>query len=211
MIYYTADLHFGHKKILKMDKRPFETIEEHDRVLIERWNARVRPEDQVYILGDFCVYSKNSPISYLEQLNGRKYLITGNHDFALVKDSEAMAKFEKVEKMLSVMDGQYRIVLCHYPIAEWERYFRGGWHIYGHIHGNRKGAFQYMRKEERALNAGIMINHYQPVTMEELISNNKAFRRGEYSRQELEWLDVLVDKVKREFLLTKSADIRVKR
>ena len=179
MIYYTADLHFGHKNVLQFDGRPFQTIEEHDRFLIDSWNARVKPEDQVYIVGDFCMQSDRGPMYYLKQLSGRKYLIKGNHDTALLKDPEVMSQFELVEKMYFIKDRDYRIALCHFPLAEWNQYHRGAWHIYGHIHNKRERAFQFMREEEKALNAGIMINHYMPVSMEELIDNNSAFKEQE--------------------------------
>lgn len=176
MIYYTADLHFGHKKVLKMDGRPFDTIEEHDEYLINSWNARVRPEDEVYILGDFCLYAKKSPADYLKRLSGKKHLIVGNHDHLLLKDPEAMAQFETVEHLCCIQDGDKRVVLCHYPLAEWHQYYRGSWHIYGHIHNNRKRAFDFLSREERALNAGVMINQYQPVTLPELIANKRSFQ-----------------------------------
>ena len=179
MIYYTADVHFGHAKVLQFDGRPFETIEEHDRFIIERWNAKVTPEDQVYIVGDFCVYSKEKSGYYLEQLNGRKYLIKGNHDSDLLKDPDAMSRFELVENICFIKDREYRIALCHFPLVEWHQYYRGAWHIYGHIHSTRERAFQFLRDEEKALNAGIMINHYEPVTMEELIANNRIFKQSD--------------------------------
>ena len=53
MTYFTSDLHFGHENILRFDKRPFSSIKEHDEELIKRWNAKVKPGDTVYILGDF--------------------------------------------------------------------------------------------------------------------------------------------------------------
>lgn len=188
MIYYTADLHFGHKNVLDFDGRPFETIEEHDQFLIERWNARVKPDDQVYIVGDFCMRAKRSPLDYLKQLKGRKYLIKGNHDSALLKDPEIMEQFELAEKMYFIKDRDYRIVLCHFPLAEWNQYYRGSWHIYGHIHNKRNQAFQYMRGQERALNAGVMINNYEPVTMEELIANNQAFKGEEPETDDIEYM-----------------------
>lgn len=184
MIYYTADLHFGHKNVLKMDGRPFQSIEEHDEYLIRSWNARVRPQDEVYILGDFCLYSKKSPLDYLTRLSGKKHLIVGNHDYPLIKNPEAMEQFETVEKIECIQDGDRRVVLCHYPLAEWNQYYRGSWHIYGHIHKSRKRAFEYLCQEERALNAGVMINQYQPVTLQELIANNRVFQNSdeEYRR-----------------------------
>lgn len=52
-------------------RRPFATVEEMDRTLIENWNARVTDDDQVYILGDFCYRAKEKPSWYLKQLRGK--------------------------------------------------------------------------------------------------------------------------------------------
>jgi len=60
MIYYIADTHFGHNSVLKFDDRSFEKIEEHDRCLMENWNARIQDRDDVNILGDFA-YRNEKP------------------------------------------------------------------------------------------------------------------------------------------------------
>ncbi|MBP5230316.1 MAG: hydrolase, partial [Clostridia bacterium] len=52
MVYFIADTHFGHKNILRICGRPFETIEEMNETLIRNWNERVRGSDTVYIVGD---------------------------------------------------------------------------------------------------------------------------------------------------------------
>lgn len=48
---FISDIHFGHNNCLAFDSRPFKTIEEHDKVLIDNWNDTVSCEDHVYILG----------------------------------------------------------------------------------------------------------------------------------------------------------------
>lgn len=55
---FIADLHFGHANAIRFDNRPWETVEEMDMGLIQRWNRKVRPEDHVYILGDFAFKNK---------------------------------------------------------------------------------------------------------------------------------------------------------
>ena len=175
MNYYIADLHFGHENVIRFDGRPFNSVEEMDQTLIVQWNAVVKEEDDVYILGDFCYKSKNSPLWYLKQLKGWKHLILGDHDNHLLNDEEAVKQFASIDKMTYVKDGNYTIVLCHFPLAEWNRYWRGSWHIYGHIHNQKKGCYDFLSREKRALNAGCMINNYTPVTIEQLIKNNETF------------------------------------
>lgn len=51
-IFFTSDLHFGHKNILSYDNRPFLTTEVNDEAIIKKWNDKVGIEDTVWILGD---------------------------------------------------------------------------------------------------------------------------------------------------------------
>lgn len=176
MILYIADLHFGHTNILRHDHRPFKDAEEMDAFLIHMWNERVHNDDTVYILGDVC-YSK-SPEYYLRQLKGHKHLIIGNHDKKLLKNKKAMSYFESVSYMRTIEDQGRKVVLCHYPIAEWDGYFRGVYHIYGHIHNNDNEAKFFMESKERAFNAGCMLTGYAPVSLGELI------RMKEHSQKE---------------------------
>lgn len=179
MLFYTSDLHFGHTNVIAYDTRPFKNREEMDRELICRWNERVQKEDEAYILGDFCYRSDKSPEWYLRQLQGRKHLIIGNHDEVLLNNPKAMAYFETVETIACISDGERRICLSHFPLAEWSGMRKGYWHIYGHLHGRKEAAYYYMKERERALNAGGMLNGYAPVTFEELIRNNEYFQNGD--------------------------------
>lgn len=174
--YYIADTHFGHENVLKFDNRPFGSIEEMEEIMIMNWNAVVRPEDDVYILGDFCFKTKKGAAYYLKQLNGHKHLIIGNHDGKMLKDEEAMKEFETVDKMTHIKDQGHNIVLCHFPLQEWNQYYRDAYHIYGHVHGKKDRMFEYIIREYRALNAGCMINNYMPVTFDQLVKNNNKFR-----------------------------------
>lgn len=171
-IFYISDVHFGHKNVIDFDGRPFSDIEEMDRSLIERWNRKVGEEDHVYIVGDFAYRNEKGEEWYLQQLRGHKHLVIGNHDQRLMKNEEAMRHIESAEKMQHVADNGTHICLCHFPIAEWNGYYKAHTHIYGHIHNRKDEAYQFMRTKKRALNAGCMINGYEPVTLAELIANN---------------------------------------
>ena len=82
---YIADLHFGHKNILSYDNRPFTDIKEHDAEILEKWNSSVSEADDVFILGDVSWYSAAKTAGLVQQLNGTKHLIIGNHDRELLK------------------------------------------------------------------------------------------------------------------------------
>lgn len=56
MIYFTADIHFGHARIIDYCDRPFNNADEMDRVLIKNWNSVVGSKDVVYILGDLTLH-----------------------------------------------------------------------------------------------------------------------------------------------------------
>lgn len=176
MNYYIGDTHFGHANIIRHDQRPFSNIDEMDRAIIENWNNRVTNSDNIYIVGDFIYRGEKEPEWYLKQLKGKKHFIIGNHDGAVLKNDKALSYFEEVDKIMHIIDGKNHICLCHFPIAEWNGYYKGHYHIYAHIHNNLNDAYYFMKKYDRALNAGCMINNYMPVTFNELIENNRIFK-----------------------------------
>lgn len=179
MNYYISDMHIGHKNALKFDGRPFQSVEEMNETLIVNWNRKVTDEDDVWVLGDFCYRSEKDPALYLKQLKGKKHLIIGNHDKVTVNSSSALSYFESVERLQHIKDREYNVIVCHFPLADWNAKHRGSYHIYGHIHNNKDEVYEFMKRQERALNAGCMINNYEPVTIEELIENNRRFRCAE--------------------------------
>lgn len=77
---FTADLHFGHRRIIELSNRPFASVEEMNERLILNWNAAVDPDDVVWVLGDVALGSIAESLPLVMELNGTKHLITGNHD-----------------------------------------------------------------------------------------------------------------------------------
>jgi calcineurin-like phosphoesterase family protein len=175
--FYIADPHFGHEAVIRMNQRPFDSIEEMDRTIINNWNSVVKKLDEVYIVGDLIFRSRNQPEYYLSQLKGKKHLILGNHE-KWTKGIDLTQYFESVSHIAEITDMNRHVVLCHYPMAEWPRYFRGSLHIFGHIHNNRDcDAFRYYQNNQNMLNAGVDINHFTPVLLQQLIDNNHTFRQ----------------------------------
>jgi calcineurin-like phosphoesterase family protein len=177
--FYTSDLHLGHANIIKICNRPFTDANEMNETLIKYWNARVRPCDHVYVVGDLAFRSPQSVKEYIERLQGIKHLILGNHDRSWVKQVRLTDYFESIEQLQLIKDGNCRVVLCHYPMMSWGG-GKNSYLVYGHIHNNKNSSYwPLLRTYDRALNASVEVNDYQPVILDELIANNEVFRQGE--------------------------------
>lgn len=190
-ILFTSDLHLGHANIISTCGRnyascgeDFDTVEEMNEFLIRKWNEKVKEDDEIYILGDLSYRSNISAKSYLKRLRGRKHLILGNHDFKWQKNISNMNYyFESVSNMEIIRLEEKLITLCHYPLLEWNGSGRANdqkksssWLIHGHIHNNKGKVYEYIRDNlPCALNCGVDINGYEPVTFEELLGNNNKW------------------------------------
>ena len=135
-VWFTSDIHFGHKNILKFCKRPFATVEEMDETLIRRWQETVEPGDAVYVVGDFSFYRAPKTNDILKQLPGQKFLIKGNHDHSKALKKTLGWTWVRDYYELKV-EGQL-IVLCHYAFEVWRDSHKGSWHLHGHSHGTIK-------------------------------------------------------------------------
>ena len=113
MIYYIADLHFGHQNVIRFDNRPFSDTAQMEETLIRNWNKRVTTEDTVYVLGDAFWKSEADSIRIIQQLNGHKHLIQGNHDRA---HGRLRFYWESIEPYAEINDSDTLVILSHYPI-----------------------------------------------------------------------------------------------
>lgn len=188
MLYFTADTHFGHENVLKLDGRPFATVEEMDEALIANWNAVVRPCDTVWHLGDFLW---RTDIEYaagiIERLNGEIRLLKGNHDNVLAKLLEkgrlpvrARAKIAYVGDYREVRSERKRFVMSHYPMPCYNGRFHtkkgeneGIYMLHGHVHATFEQtimqALAYGQNPPMQLvNVGCMLWGYAPVSIAQI-------------------------------------------
>ena len=116
-IYITSDLHLGHDKDFLWGSRGFSSSEEHDRTLIEKWNSVITYDDEVYVLGDLMLGDNEEGVRKLNQLNGKIYIIYGNHDsatriqmYANIRPTILCLGYAQVIK-----HSGYSFYLSHYP------------------------------------------------------------------------------------------------
>lgn len=134
--WFTADTHFGHANIIRYCNRPFTSVGEMDGAIVAAWNAVVRPDDDVWHLGDFAFRNARDASSYLRRLQGRIHLIWGNHDSEEVRHLPGWASSQP---MAEIVVESTRLVLLHYGMRVWPRSHHGALHFYGHSHGTLPG------------------------------------------------------------------------
>ncbi|MDE6434412.1 MAG: metallophosphoesterase family protein [Lachnospiraceae bacterium] len=198
MRYYIADMHFYHENILdKMDKRGFETVEMMNEYMIRKWNAKVRENDEVVILGDFCWGKAKQVNELLERLNGQLYLIRGNHDYFVGDKTFNHDRFVWVRSYSEIYDNKRKVVLCHYPILCYNGQYRMDkegkpktYMLHGHVHDTHDQRLleqfraimknSVVKNEEgiernipcNIINCFCMYSDYEPLTLDEWIQND---------------------------------------
>ncbi len=166
-LFFTSDHHFGHKNIIRFSERPFESLEEMNETLIQRWNEKVGPKDDVFHLGDvgLCSPAELKPI--LDRLNGNIFLVKGNHEKSAVacKDRFTWVKdyYELKVDDPEAKGGRRLLILFHYAMRTWRSSHHGSFQLYGHSHGNLPDD-----PEARAIDVGVDCHDFYPISYEEV-------------------------------------------
>lgn len=166
--FITSDIHFGHKNIMNFcpqtRARFNNNVEYMNEKIVLEWNELVQPEDHTYILGDVAFCSHLTASRLLNSCNGAKTLIIGNHDTKLIKSPEFTDCFIEICHYKHITHNGTRIVMFHYPIAEWDQMHRGSVHFHGHVHGGKTGL-----EGSRALDVGMDATGQVAVLLDDIL------------------------------------------
>ncbi len=138
-IFLTSDTHFGHDREFIWKVRGFNSVEEMNETIVQKWNKTVSAEDDVYILGDVILGDPNN-IEYVRRLNGKLHIVLGNHDTA--NREKMYCELPNVVEVAGVgirlKYKKYHFVLTHYPMLtgnlEKESLKQMALNLYGHTH-----------------------------------------------------------------------------
>lgn len=195
MRYYIADSHFFHGALnQRMDNRGFKSTEDMNSYMLEKWNNKVRKNDEVVILGDLSWGKAEETNELLEKLHGRLYLIIGNHDRFLKNKNYNVDRFRWIKPYEELQDNKRKVVLCHYPIMCYNGQYRldkdgnpKTYMLHGHVHDTQDQRlleqFQKITKETskknpdetaskipcNMINCFCMYSDYMPLTLDEWI------------------------------------------
>ncbi len=185
-----------------MDRRGFENAATMNEYMLEQWNKKVRKNDEVIILGDLSWGKAEETNELLEKLQGRLYLITGNHDRYQKDKAYNADRFEWIKSYEELQDNKRKVILCHYPIMCYNGQYRVDdtgnpktYMLYGHVHDTQDQRLieQYQDMVEntqsvnpdgtvrkipcKMINCFCMYSDYVPLTLDEWIECDKM-RRG---------------------------------
>jgi calcineurin-like phosphoesterase family protein len=173
--FFTSDTHWGHNNVIKYSNRPFDDKHHMNKMLIKNWNETVKPTDEVYHLGDAFFMGVAEAQEVLDQLNGKIYLILGNHDQVIKKNKSLQDRFEWIKEYyeLNVQDSDaardsQKLVLCHFPMISWNKMAHGSFMLHGHCHGNLRYPFV-----GRILDVGVDVHNYKPISYNQVKAHMK--------------------------------------
>ena len=192
-LYFTSDLHYFHKRIVEFTGRPT-TFENLTQWITTQCNSKIpKPEKGKKVttihLGDFAFSCTNEElVEVLKSLNGDWWFILGNHDnagklitaintvnaetgtnhrllgwyYRILATKQSAVKTEKKHKKL--------LVLCHFPIEDWDSKHYSSAMIHGHVHGNTSlHDGEVLRKIPNRFDVGIDNSHtWSPFSYDDL-------------------------------------------
>lgn len=164
-IYLISDTHFGHRLIIKFSNRPFKNIKEMQKVLINNWNQEVNKNDMVIILGDFYAGNRFFSNFLVNNLDGEKLLIKGNHDYKYryrrLLDTQSIKIYNKIE----FSTHGHHFILTHKPLKNVPKQTIN---IHGHLH-RRLISPKY--DQNKYYNVAVEHNKYKPITIEKIVED----------------------------------------
>lgn len=170
MLFLTADTHFCHTNVIKYSSRPFEDADHMNWEMVRRWNEVVSPEDTVYHLGDVAFSRKikaDTIEKILKSLNGKKFLVPGNHDYPNPQQYEYAFEILPPYVKLTVDGISYE--LGHIPPERVDCMGKvctevgADYYLHGHVH-------TAWRRSGNRINVGVDAWNYAPVALEQLIA-----------------------------------------
>lgn len=174
LTFFTSDTHFGHANIIKLCNRPFKDVEEMNEKLVENWNKVVPENGIVFHLGDFAFGGSALWNNIIPRLNGRIYLILGNHDRKNIRQGY-MDKFVDVVPQMQIDIEGRSVYLNHYPFLCYGGSYRDEnsvWQLFGHVHsGPHSGGLDCDRLGilfPYQYDVGVDNNNYTPISWQQV-------------------------------------------
>lgn len=181
-VFFTSDTHFYHGNIIRFCNRPFKDVEMMNETIIFNWNNTVGQDDIVFHLGDFCLGGSAEWTKILDRLNGKIYLIIGNHDLKNMRQGYAN-RFESVAMQMRIEVNKQKIYLNQCPFLCFEGSYKDVWQLFGHVHTSKFNTGIDAPRLKMLLptqyDVGVDNNNFTPISFERVKTIiNKQIEKG---------------------------------
>lgn len=197
-VYVSADFHWFHTKPFIVQKRGFNTVEEHNSFGVNTINNIVAKNDILIVLGDFCLNATQDEFeSVISKINcDNLYYIWGNHN-SRIAEGYRQAKRQQynvgddvdiypIRYKNIVYIGDYKeifynnqhYIMFHYPITSWNSMSRNSIMVHGHVHGGIEASLPTHTESGKILDAGWDVFN-RPVHLNEIkeICDKKKYKK----------------------------------
>lgn len=187
-IWFTSDTHHSHKNICigvsdwddkEKSCRNFQTLEEMNELIVNNINKYVKADDILYHLGDWSFGGIENILEFRKQIKCKNiYLVPGNHDHHIKKNKLLPQKeydiniyaydcfLEVLPELTKIVIDKKEVILCHFPLEEWENMDRGSIMLHGHCHHTKDNSFMniYCKRKD----VGIDNPEFRPYSWNEI-------------------------------------------
>ena len=173
-IWVTSDWHLGHDREFIWKARRFSSVEEMNMAIISKHNALVRPDDDVYVLGDLTL-GPAANIDLIKQMNGKLHIVRGNHDtdnrWKLYLD---LSNIVELSNAIYLKYNKYHFYMSHYPSMtgnlEKESLKQMTLNLFGHTHQQTN----FYEDRPYMFHVGIDSHNCEPVLLDDIIKEMYA-------------------------------------
>ena len=179
-IWFSADLHFNHNREFVYKLRGFDSVEEMNEAIVERFNKTISSDDTLYILGDLCLGGGSEEMleenkRLISSLNGHLKIVLGNHD---TNNRIKMYSEGKNVEVIGYADlikyNGYHFYLSHYPtittnLDDSKSLKQRVLNLYGHTH--QKASFY--NDNPTMYHVGVDSHNCYPILFDSIIERMK--------------------------------------
>ncbi len=160
-----SDTHFFHENIGRYCNRP----ENWQELIIKNWNDLISPDESVLHLGDFALGKKSNFELLTSSLNGRLFLIQGNHDRLSQSFCEAHGVILIKNSLQVELENQIKLIFSHRPIVPLE----DGWiNLHDHIH-NVPPPPEGSNLGPNHINMSVEVREYRPWRLGDILKTSR--------------------------------------
>ena len=187
-IWFTSDTHHSHKNICigvsewddkTKSCRNFQTLEEMNELIVNNINKYVKEDDILYHLGDWSFGGVKNIWEFRKLIKCKNiYLVPGNHDHHIKKNKILPQKeydiniyahdcfLEILPELTKITIDKKEVILCHFPLEEWENMDRGSIHLHGHSHHTKD--YTDLNMYTKRMDVGMDWEEFRPYSWEEI-------------------------------------------